>query len=100
MTGEVSQPALTVGPDGSDRVDRDSIVRAGEGTAMQVVYRELIDRRLPLVERGCTSKSAYASRREANSIVRHGRHMDGTLRPYRCGLCESWHLGHRRTRPR
>ena len=65
---------------------------------MQVAYRELIDRRLPLIERGCTSKAAYASRREAGAIARHGRHTDGTLRPYRCASCASWHLGHRRAR--
>ncbi len=63
---------------------------------MQVAYRDLIDRRLPRVERGCTSKSAFVSRREASTIARHGRHRDGSLKPYRCRFCELWHLGHRR----
>ena len=63
---------------------------------MQVAYRDLIDRRIPLLERGCTSKIAYDSRREANHRARHGRHMDGALRPYHCSNCGLWHLGHRR----
>ena len=63
---------------------------------MQVAYRDLIDRRIPLVERGCTSKAAYDSRREAKNRARHGRHMDGSLRPYHCDHCGAWHLGHRR----
>jgi hypothetical protein len=63
---------------------------------MQVAYRYLIDRRPPRVERGCTSKSAFVSRREASTMARHGRNRDGSLKPYRCRLCELWHLGHRR----
>jgi hypothetical protein len=63
---------------------------------MQVAYRDLVDRRLPRVERGCTSKSAYNSRREASTMSRHGRHKDGSLKPYRCRVFGLWHLGHRR----
>jgi hypothetical protein len=63
---------------------------------MQVAYRDLIDRRLPLVERSCTSKAAFVSRREASSLARHGRHSDGAMKPYHCRVCDFWHLGHRR----
>jgi hypothetical protein len=63
---------------------------------MHVAYRQLIDRRLPLVERACTSKSVFGSRREASQRARRGRHTDGSLRPYRCPHCTAWHLGHRR----
>lgn len=73
-------------------VDRD----VGEGRSIVITaYREYVERPLPYAERACTSKLAYASRREASSRVRHGRHQDGTLHPYRCGFCGGWHLGHR-----
>lgn len=63
---------------------------------MQTMYRELVDRRLPPVERGCLSKVRYSSQREARAVVRHGRHQDGSLKPYRCDFCAEWHLGHSR----
>jgi hypothetical protein len=59
-------------------------------------YRHYINRDLPLVERACTSKAGYDSRREASNRVRHGSHSDGSLAPYHCRWCERWHLGHRR----
>ena len=59
-------------------------------------YRTLINRNLPLVARGCTSKAAYVSRREARFVARHGRHSNGQLQPYHCVNCDLWHLGHRR----
>jgi hypothetical protein len=63
---------------------------------MSIDYRQFINRDLPLLERGCTSKAAFGSRREARSLVRHVRRSDGQLHPYRCQNCGSWHLGHRR----
>jgi hypothetical protein len=63
---------------------------------MLAAYRALIERPLSPIERGCTSKVGYSSRREARTRSRHGRHQDGTLQPYRCGNCGDWHLGHRR----
>ena len=66
---------------------------------MITAYRDLIDRQLPRIERSCTSKVAYAARREAASYARHGRHQDGSLRPYHCTYCDGWHLGHRRSLP-
>ncbi|HEY8868203.1 MAG TPA: hypothetical protein VIM30_02290 [Candidatus Limnocylindrales bacterium] len=65
---------------------------------MTTDYRQFINRDLPLVERGCTSKISFESRREAKSVSRRGG--DGRLRPYHCGNCESWHLGHARQRHR
>jgi hypothetical protein len=62
-------------------------------------YRQLINRDLPIIERGCTSKTVFVSRREARSWVRNGRRSDGSLDPYHCGVCGQWHLGHRRRRP-
>jgi hypothetical protein len=59
-----------------------------------IPYRELINRDLPLLERGCTSKAMFISRREAQNVKRHGRHQDGSVRPYRCRYCDWWHLGH------
>jgi hypothetical protein len=59
-------------------------------------YRQFINRDLPLVERGCTSKSLFVSRGEARSAARHGQRQDGSLRPYRCRTCSGWHLGHPR----
>lgn len=65
---------------------------------MAVDYRQFINRDLPRIERGCTSKVVFDSRREARSWVRHGRRSDGTTAPYHCGACGSWHVGHRRRR--
>ena len=59
-----------------------------------VSYRQLINRDLPPVDRGCTSKAFFVSRREARSTIHHGRRQDGSLRPYRCRYCDGWHLGH------
>ena len=59
-------------------------------------YRTLINRDLPLVERGCTSKAAYLSQAEARFVSRHGHGSNGQLRPYHCWNCSHWHLGHRR----
>jgi hypothetical protein len=61
-----------------------------------VGYRQFINRNLPMQERGCTSKAVYLSRREARSLVRHGRRGHAGLHPYRCRFCGSWHLGHAR----
>jgi len=69
---------------------------AGNPAGMSVIsYREFINRDLPLVERGCTSKAVYLTRREARSTGRHGRGQDGSLRAYHCRNCDQWHLGHR-----
>lgn len=65
-------------------------------SVMSVDYRQFINRGLPLAERGCTSKAAFSSRREAQSWVRHGRRSNGSLDPYHCRYCDGWHLGHRR----
>jgi len=59
-------------------------------------YRNFINRDLPLVERGCTSKAAFLSRREARSLSRYSRRADGQVKPYHCANCDLWHLGHRR----
>jgi len=59
-------------------------------------YRQFINRELPPIERGCTSKARFLNRREAQSLVRHGRHSTGSLAPYHCRYCQYWHLGHRR----
>ena len=67
-------------------------------TGVSVVYRTLVNRELPLVERACTSKAGFVSRAEARALLRHGRHVDGSMDPYRCRFCELWHLGHRRRR--
>ncbi len=61
---------------------------------MIVAYTQFTERPADRVERSCTSKIPYASRREARSRVRHGRHQDGTLRAYHCQFCGAWHLGH------
>lgn len=62
---------------------------------LAVDYRTLINRDLPLVERGCTSKVAFESRREALNLARNGRRSNGQLHPYHCRYCDLWHLGHR-----
>ena len=67
-------------------------------TGVSVAYRTLVNRDLPLIERACTSKAGFVSRAEARSLLRHGRHVDGSMDPYRCRFCELWHLGHRRRR--
>ena len=59
-------------------------------------YRLYINRDLPLIERGCTSKAAFDSRREARSTANHSRTRNGSLRAYHCSNCDLWHLGHRR----
>jgi hypothetical protein len=69
-------------------------VAINDAAMTAIPYRELINRNLPLVERGCTSKAMFISRREARSRVRNGRHQDGSVRPYRCRYCAWWHLGH------
>jgi len=61
-----------------------------------IPYRQLINRDLPRVERGCTSKAYFVSRAEARSLSRHGRRQDGAMRPYHCHTCAGWHLGHPR----
>jgi hypothetical protein len=66
---------------------------------MTADYRQFINRDLPLVERGCTSKVAFESRREAG-VVSHRAGGNGRLRPYHCRNCEGWHLGHSRQRHR
>ena len=65
---------------------------------MSLDYRQFINRDLPIVERGCTSKAAFVSRGEARSLVRHGRFSSGNLEPYHCRTCGLWHLGHHRRR--
>jgi len=62
------------------------------------IYRQLINRDLPIRERACESKAAYLSRREAGTRARTSRRTDGSLAPYRCRFCTLWHLGHRRHR--
>jgi hypothetical protein len=64
-----------------------------------LAYRSFINRDLPLLDRGCTSKAVFVSRREARSLANHGRRMGPGLLPYRCRYCTGWHLGHWR-RPR
>jgi hypothetical protein len=61
-----------------------------------LAYRRLINRELPRLERSCTSKALFISRREAVSSTRGGHRGDGALHPYHCGHCGSWHLGHPR----
>jgi hypothetical protein len=60
---------------------------------LAIDYRTLINRDLPAVERGCTSKSPFTSRREATHVARHGRHASGQLEAYHCRWCDLWHLG-------
>ena len=61
-------------------------------------YRLLVNRDLPLPERGCGSKVPHSTRAEARSFARQGRRANGALRPYRCRWCPGWHLGHRGSR--
>lgn len=60
-------------------------------------YRSLINRDLPHEERSCSSKAAYVSRREALATKQRSR-FDSGIKPYRCGYCENWHMGHNRSR--
>ena len=62
---------------------------------MIAAYRDLIERSSDPIERSCSSKTPFTTRREATQRLRHGRSQDGTLRPYHCGHCGEWHLGHR-----
>ncbi|HJW21517.1 MAG TPA: hypothetical protein VJ506_03720 [Candidatus Limnocylindrales bacterium] len=57
-------------------------------------YRLLINRDLPFMQRGCSSKVGFVSRREARTAVRRGRHGNPQLDPYHCRWCGLWHLGH------
>jgi len=67
-----------------------------DDAGMSVVsYRKFINRDLPRMERGCTSKALFISRSEAKSSARRNRRNDGSLHPYRCRYCDQWHLGHR-----
>jgi hypothetical protein len=61
-----------------------------------ISYRQFINRDLPRLERGCTSKAVYVSRAEARSYARRNRRGDGSVHPYHCPACDWWHLGHRR----
>lgn len=61
-------------------------------------YRDYINRILPPLERSCTSKARFGSRREALRQRRRGRWTNDILRPYRCCSCSGWHLGHARQR--
>jgi len=61
-----------------------------------ISYRQFIDRDIPLLERGCTSKAVFLSRSEARSSARRNRRNDGSVHPYHCRWCDWWHLGHRR----
>jgi hypothetical protein len=61
-----------------------------------ISYRQFINRDLPQVERGCTSKARFVSRGEARSSARRNRRNDGGQRPYHCRFCDWWHLGRRR----
>lgn len=48
-----------------------------------------------------TGKRAYATRGEAKQQAERtnmGRDRISALRPFRCGFCEYYHLGHRRGR--
>lgn len=60
---------------------------------MSVDYRDFINRDLPLIERGCMSKAAFVSRREARSWVRDGRRSDGSLDPTTAVSADSGTLG-------
>lgn len=94
MTGEVSQPGDTVALD----LRSTGIVDRSEAPAVITAYTVLVERPTNRVERSCSSKIPYATRREARARVRGGRNQDGTLRPYRCQFCDEWHLGHGRRR--
>jgi hypothetical protein len=61
-----------------------------------LAYRQFINRDLPIRDRACESKAVYVTRGEARQHLRTGRLMDGAMKPYRCGFCYMWHVGHRR----
>lgn len=61
-----------------------------------ISYRQFVNRNLPRIERGCTSKAVFISRGEARSSARRNRRSDGAQHPYHCRFCDWWHLGHRR----
>jgi len=63
-----------------------------------VSYRQFINRELPPLDRGCTSKAVFVSRREAQTSTRRNVRSDGSLRPYHCRHCDGWHMGHPRRR--
>ena len=71
--------------------------QTADGTKI-TAYTLLVERPTNRIERSCSSKIPYASRREARARVRDGRNQDGTLRPYHCQFCDLWHLGHSRRR--
>jgi len=62
-------------------------------SAMASDYHQFINRDLPLVERGCTSKAVFQTRREARTRISHGLRSNGQLDPYRCRYCGAWHVG-------
>ncbi len=47
--------------------------------------------------KSCSGKKKYRSEAEAADMIdtqrEYGRPMDG-VRPYRCGFCGKWHIGH------
>lgn len=49
-------------------------------------------------ERSCEGKVAHASREAADQAARVLRRQGDVVRPYRCGHCGAWHIGHRRSR--
>ncbi len=67
---------------------------------MAQLYLAYINRTLPAIDRGCTSKALFASRREAKAYARNGRRQDGSLAPYHCRYFDHWHLGHTRGKAR
>ena len=48
--------------------------------------------------KSCTGKKRYRSESEArlmlNTQRQYGEEIDD-IRPYKCGFCKQWHLGHR-----
>ena len=74
---------------------------AADASVMAVlVYREFVNRNLPIRERACESKAVYLTRGEARQHLRGGRRIDGAMKPYHCRFCAGWHVGHRRRRGR
>jgi hypothetical protein len=72
------------------------VTTPADDAGMSVIYRQFINRDLPRVDRGCTSKAIFVSRSEAKTSARRNRRNDGSLHPYHCRYCDQWHLGHRR----
>jgi hypothetical protein len=60
-----------------------------------LAYRSFVNRDLSIRERACSSKAMYVTRGEARQRVRGARHIDPSMKPYRCRYCSMWHLGHR-----